>query len=597
MKISTRTLTSLTAVLGMSLSLMSAEAPAAEWANLFDGTTTAGDQSSAVLGVTGGAYWLNTLGSTKSAPDLFYAGTKIFTGSLYEGTSQNNNFALTKTDASGKALWTIYSTSGDYAANEGGLAETADGSIIFLARVRHTDGQLNDPLNLIDASGKTYEFGGTPEKRYYIGILGKADAEGRIQWLRYITPDNTKTIGEDTYDLSDAYTAKSLALDGEGNIFIAGGFSAPLSFAKSATETTKISPRNADEWTGKGSVADSYIAKLDADGYYTASVQTTGDAFTTDQILNLISAEGKIYFTGTATADEGLKASFGGKELTATESATPFIGSLDPETLEAEWLKILTPGKVDNKYGYQNPALSANGKTLWFTAMFNGTLSEGANTISSVQGTLREGLLIKLESETGEWLGAADSRADWGDTMLGGYLAAAQNPTDDAKVYVYGYLMNATKGVFLRGYNATDLTPLTDEEWYVVKGGGSPSAIGFCYLPSEGVAYITARGNKAFEPLGLEATPAPTGWAILAAKLALPEGLTSGIETPEASSKFTITGGKGCITITAAEACTTAIYDLAGRTIAVVNLSEGETATINLSAGLYIAGANKIAVR
>ena len=117
MKISTRTLSSLTGVFGLSLSLMAAEAPAVEWANLFDGTTSAGDQSSAILAVSGGAYWLNTLGSTESAPDLFYAGEKIFTGSLYNGTSQNNNFALTKTDSDGKAIWTIYSTSGDYAAN------------------------------------------------------------------------------------------------------------------------------------------------------------------------------------------------------------------------------------------------------------------------------------------------------------------------------------------------------------------------------------------------------------------------------------------------------------------------------------------------
>lgn len=598
MKISTRTLSSFAAVLGMSFSLMAAETVSMEWANLFDGTTTAGDQSTAVLGVKNGAYWLNTLGSTESAPDLFYAGTKIFTGALYVGTSQNNNFALTKTDADGKALWTIYSTSGDYAANEGALAEAADGSVIFLSRARHTDGMLDKPLNLVDASGKTFEFGGTVENRYYIGVIGKTDANGNIQWIRLITPDNTKTVGGETVNLSDVFTAKSLVLDAEGNIYVAGGFSAPLAFAKAENATEKITPRNSAEWAGKGTApADSYIAKLGADGYYKASVQTEGDTFTTDAILSMTIDGANLYVTGTATAEEGLKASFGGEEFTATTLATPFIASFSTATLEAEWLKTLTPGKVEDKYGYQNPALSANGATLWLTALFNGSFTDGTKTISSVTPSTREGLLVKFDKATGEWLAAADSRADWNDTALGGYLAAVQNPADDSKVYVYGYVMNAATGAYLRGYNAQDLTPVTDENWILVKGGGVPTAICFKYLPEEGTAYLTVRGNKAFEPLGLEATAAPTGWAVMAGKLALPEGLTAGVEAAATAAEYTVLGGKGCITISAAEACTTAVYDLAGRAAATVKLAAGETATLTLAPGLYIAGGKKVIVK
>ena len=117
-------------------------------------------------------YWLNTLGSTDAAPDICYNGEYLFTGSPYSaGTSYANNISLTRTDASGAALWSVYSNSGDYASGEGALAVAADGSVVFVGKVRHTDGCLDRQLALVDAAGNTTSFGTAVERRYYSLVM------------------------------------------------------------------------------------------------------------------------------------------------------------------------------------------------------------------------------------------------------------------------------------------------------------------------------------------------------------------------------------------------------------------------------------------
>ncbi|MDE6526451.1 MAG: hypothetical protein K2L75_04275, partial [Muribaculaceae bacterium] len=200
------------------------------WINLFDGATTAGDNNIAVA--TAGVdniYWLNTLGSTDLAPDLYYAGEKIFTGSPYDaGSSYANNIALTKTDSSGAALWTVYSNSGDYASGDGGMAVDADGSVVIVCKVRHTDGYLDRDLTLVDANGSTYSFGGTVDSRYYSLVMARVSSEGVIEWLRTVevghgaSPDGSKDF------VADAVSAKAVAIDNDGNIYVGGSFSMPL---------------------------------------------------------------------------------------------------------------------------------------------------------------------------------------------------------------------------------------------------------------------------------------------------------------------------------------------------------------------------------
>ncbi|MDE6612085.1 MAG: hypothetical protein K2K22_05945, partial [Muribaculaceae bacterium] len=286
------------------------------WINLFDGATTAGDNNIAVA--TAGVnniYWLNTLGSTDLAPDLYYAGEKIFTGSPYDaGSSYANNIALTKTDSSGAALWTVYSNSGDYASADGGMAVDADGSVVIVGKVRHTDGYLDRDLTLVDANGSTYSFGGTVDSRYYSLVMARVSSEGVIEWLRTVevghgaSPDGSKDF------VADAVSAKAVAIDNDGNIYVGGSFSMPLTFT-TATGTATISARNTTSWNGASQTAcgDMFIARFDADGYYTGSIKAEGNALKSEQILDLVLEGGKLYATGTALSDSESSATFGGK--------------------------------------------------------------------------------------------------------------------------------------------------------------------------------------------------------------------------------------------------------------------------------------------
>ena len=483
-----------------------AAAPEVAWINLFDGNTAAGDNNIAVATAGGNAiYWLNTLGSTDAAPDICYNGEYLFTGSPYSaGTSYANNISLTRTDASGAALWSVYSNSGDYASGEGALAVAADGSVVFVGKVRHTDGCLDRQLALVDAAGNTTSFGTAVERRYYSLVMARVSPEGAIEWLRTVdvahgaSPDGSKDF------VSDAVSAKAVAIDDEGNIYVGGSFSMPLTFT-TADGTATISARNASEWNGDSQSphSDLFIARFDADGFYTGALKAEGAAMATEKILDLVYADGMLYATGSATAATDAGATLGGKELKAGTSVSPFVAAVST-SLEVKWLGCIgsEPVAGSKSAAWQNAHVTATGGNLWLASMANGvytSFSDASKSVSTQQGTQREGLLVKFDAATGEWLAAADSRDGFGDTVLGGYLKAIQNPSRTDKVYVYGYLMNSTKGVFFRGYDAETLAADTEEDWYVISGGGAPSALGMAYDPSAARAYVAARGSAVFK--------------------------------------------------------------------------------------------------
>lgn len=581
-----------------------ADAPETAWINLFDGTTSAGDNNISVAAAGENAiYWLNTLGSTDAAPDIFYNGEKIFTGSPYTGTSYANNLALTKTDAAGTALWTVYSNSGDYSSGDGAIAVAADGSVVIVGKVRHTDGRLDTPLTLVDATGVTTTFGGTVEARYYSLVIAKVSAEGAIEWLRTVdvdhgaSPDGSKTA------VADAVSAKAVAVDADGNIYVGGSASMPLTFATTGGTAT-FTPRNNAAWNGDSQhpAASLFIAKFDAEGYYTGCLTTSGNTMNTEQIWDVIYENGKLYATGTMTAatDDVTTASLGGKELSATSLASPFVAAITTG-LDVEWATSLKAEAVDGKSAWQASHITAVGNTLWLASVANGKYSlfdDASKTVATQQGTQREGLLVKFDATDGAWLAAADSRDGFSDAVLGGYLKAVQNPSAADKVYVYGYLMNGSKGAFIRGYDAATLTADTAEDWFVVAGGGMPTAKGFAYEPSAARAYMAVRGNAKFTGTGSMESAVPTKWAVAAVRVDLPEAFQSGVENVAAvaAADVTVVAGAGCITVSSADTATVAVYDLAGRTVAVLAL-DGDSATVNVEAGLYIVAGKKVLVK
>ena len=95
---------------------------------------------------------------------------------------------------------------------------------------------------------------------------------------------------------------------------------------------------------------------------------------------------------------------------------------------------------------------------------------------------------------------------------------------------MYGYALNATVGAFIRTYNAETLSADTDQAWNIVTQGGAPTAQDIAYMPDLRAAFVTVRGNKAFQPLGGELSEGVTGFTNYLARFDLPES-TSGVDS------------------------------------------------------------------
>ena len=97
--------------------------------------------------------------------------------------------------------------------------------------------------------------------------------------------------------------------------------------------------------------------------------------------------------------------------------------------------------------------------------------------------------------------------------------------------------------------------------------------------------------------MGVEQTQTITNWTSFCGKYTLPEDLKSGVENVAAvADAVTVKAVAGGIEVAAPEATVVAVYDLAGRVVAVVSVSADAPATVALPAGLYFAAGAKVAV-
>lgn len=536
----------LTAAAGTTPGLQSA------WANIIDGPTAAGDQATDVaIGKKGGVYWLGNYGSNDAdGLDISYAGEVIFSGAAYSGTSNNGNLTLIKTDADGNRQWVVYSNSGDFANNSGGVVPTADGGAVVVAKVRHTDGYTDRNIALVDATGAKTEAQWTCERRYYRMMIFKVTAEGAISWLRMADASTEPREGATGHYVdfwADTFNLNKVAGDDSDNIYIALNYRTPFTFAK-ADGTVTLTPTGTglQTWNGdsQNTVGDFLLLGLDADGYYRNSLTLEGTS-TATYCQDIEFDNGKLYVLGYAKSDgTPLKAGDISMATTSDGVFNPIIMSTDT-SLKPLWAKCLKGEAVGGKQGYQNCGITAVGGTLWLCGQYNLKITdpgEAAKTVASSQGSVREGFIIKFDAADGTWLAARNSRDDdWNEpvaqakTGLTGYFKVLQNPTHTNYIYVYGYVMNANVGVFLRRYDATTLEgDLAEGQNNIVTKGGVPSSQVIAYDEKDGSAYLTARGNQAFGLYDGSTTAAPVKWGILAAKVELPADMTTGIEGIEA---------------------------------------------------------------
>ena len=598
MQISTRLCSALLAGL-MASSALAADGVDARWAKAFDGKTTAGDNGTEIaIDANGNALFLNTLGSKEGATDIYFGGQLLFEGSPYTGTSNDNNFDLTKVDAAGNPLWTIYTKSGDCASSQGGVAIAADGGVVFVAKVRQTDGKT-EPVTFVDATGATFDITFNSEKRYYCLVIGKANADGKITWIKKIDVEHGKAPAADNDFTAEAIYCRGVAVAQDGNIFIGGNFRMPVLF-----EGNKVTPRNTAAWDGNSQTAtgDLFIARYSADGTCTDVLVPRGNAMQTEQILGLEADGDNIYFQGFATpAADGEKSfTLGGKQLLLGETASPFVGVLNSADMAVDWVSVMQGYQLAGAAAYQNSSLTVGRDALWLTAQCNGEFRSEGNTalaVATTQGKLREGVLMKFKKTDGTFVAGVNSREGFDGmaaTALTGYMGTIEN--DGNRVMVYGYGMNAQVGCYLRTYNAETLQPEPENTYNILKStAAGMSALNIAYNAESNTAYVTARSNKGVTAAGLDETAVPSGWAVFAANFNVPEeAFTALAEVTAEAREANVSIAQGSVTVVAGTQAAT-VADVLGRVHALVEANT--EATIKLANGIYIIGGKKYIVK
>lgn len=597
-------------------------APTAAWGEIFGSNTTAGDQAQAVVVASdGNVYWHMMSGSYSTDRTAYFGGVALFQGSDYDpsGTSQNNNLCVLKTDQQGNVLWNLHSESNDFANNQGKVEATSDGGVVFTAKLRCTDFGTAcawEDTKLVDGQGKTHSFAwthsATDTRRYYRALVGRLSASGELLWVRFLECDRSpvpSASGNYSDFTADAISIPALTVDASDNVYVGGNYRQTLHIQGSDVTLT---PHNIANWSGdpQSRAGDLYLIKFDGEGNYLSHVVTTG-TLNSESLDKLSFQSGKIY--GEALLfGENASMTLCGKSFATVGDFSPVVFCLDTD-LNAEWINSLKGESVKGKYGFQNTGLTVCGNNLWFTGMFDGTISEQGNSdnkFASTEATpsIREGFLLKLDANTGEWIKGVSSRASF-PTSLGtgyngitGYFKALVNPEYPDRVYCYGYVMNANIGVFLRAYDGVTLEADPTKEWKLVTGGGQPTCQAIAYDSKNGRIFVTARGrNAAFKLLGGLSVDVPSTWSVLTAAYDMPEeflSTDSRVVTGAAADTLTVYGQNGEIAIdNASEAVVpVSIYDLSGRQVASVSAQPGHN-TVTVAPGLYIAAGKKVMVK
>ncbi len=589
-----------------SVSAQNLTEPTATWANLLIGKP--GQDQATAIATDGNnqIYWMLTDGTTSDDRDVTYAGVELYQGASYEGTSSNKNLTLLKTDASGQKQWCVYSSMGDFSPSEGGIAVNSDGDIVFSTCVRHTEGYFSQPVTIVDAHGTATSLDwNIDDRRWDQLVVGTVSSDGTLKWIRTYSidhgpvPEASASRADHTADAINNY---GVAVDPDNNIYVCGNFRTALTLPTVSGDDVVLTPKNVTGWDGDSqkAVGSFYLVKLNQDGYYLDHVAEGGDEISTSYIQKIIWKNSLLYVYGYLKGDGNATVNIAGKDFTPNAWVCPLVGCFDSE-FNARWLKCLPGGDVQGKNAVQNVGITVDDDSnIWLAGQYNGRISDPADAakfVESTQGSLREGFIIRLNGENGDWISAANSRTDFDQNYLTGYFDVIVPASDKDNIYVYGYAMNASVGVFLRCYDKETLTGNPDKSWNIITKGGVPTCQCISYEPISGKAYVMVRGNQAFQPMGGELTENPGGYTNLLAGFNLPEYFTSGIDmiSYETMDNVEFSSRKGLLEITnnSASAKFVKIYDIMGRQVKSVNLMPGHTDSINLPSGIYIAGNRK----
>lgn len=539
-----------TMILGLSALICgsfacNAQSPEMSWYKLVHSTSSSSGTQATAIATDGtkAVYSSFTVGSTSSDSDITFGDDKLFDGAPYDGTSQDNNFLLVKSDADGNTLWDIHTVWGDAKSSQGGLAVTPDGDVLFTTIVRASDGYLEKGVVFTDAKGNEVTFTDSRTQRSYDLYYGRVSSQGEFVWVKRAVMDTTLLTELDSSSpkfISDALNSYEIASDDESSLYITGNFRTKMTFEK-ADGNEVLTPSNVSSWGGDSQnvVGSMVVVKIDKDGNFVNALQG-GDGITASYAQAVAFNDGSVYvygyLKGTTGSDE---TSIAGVKVTPTVDVNPFVLKIGKDLTDASWLTCIPGAKVGTQCAVQNVGMTVNGNNVWLAGQFTGKLSNPANAedyIETKTSNQREGMIVKLDSSNGSWVKGTTSKTDFTASVITGYFKVINAPQQPGKIYVYGYGMNATVGVFLRQYDANTLRADTDNVWTLVTKGGVPSCISIALVEELPAIYITARGNAAFSIDGTDTDSTLKGWTCLLSRFNMPEIFTSGVESVELSN-------------------------------------------------------------
>ncbi|MFI5219655.1 MAG: SBBP repeat-containing protein [Bacteroidia bacterium] len=329
-----------------------AQSPTFEWAKSIGGYYGYASGTSVALDASGNVY---TTGYFHGRVD-FDASAGIF----YLTSAGYGDAFITKTDPTGNFLWA--KQLGGASGSEGNSLVTDVFGNIYVA------GSFSGTVDF-DPGPSTYNLTSAGSTDVFIF---KSDASGNFLW--------TKTFG--SYG-EDACT--SIALDGSGNVYTAGGFMANVDFDPG--------PGNYYLNVPIGNATNSFISKLNSAGNFVWAKQFEGWGNSVTSMS--LDGSGNIYTTGRFTFTNDFDPGIGIFNLTATTGGSDiFISRLNPSG-DFNWAKAIEGTSTI----LVNSIVVDGSGNVYTTGLFNGTtdFDPGAAAFNLTPLSLFDMFISKLD--------------------------------------------------------------------------------------------------------------------------------------------------------------------------------------------------------
>lgn len=549
--------------------------PSLTWANVINGGN--GNTTPEAVASVGDNTFLLSKFVSKGSDDTknfvdFGTEAKVAFGAPSGATSGNDNLLISKIGENGIAEWHVYSKQGR--VGSASAAVTSDGGVVVAAVMSFTafnskdatDIPANSILQLVDAGGNVTNVEKTFNNASVFDlVVMKLSAAGSLEWYKQAVAD----------EALNALTAK-VAVDADGNIFIGGQHAKTLNFGSNA-----VAARAAKSL---------YLVKLDNAGNFVKNFDITGtDA--EDYIDDIAAADGKVFVAGRIKAKaEGDKVKFGDIEIAPTTLDDAYAAAFDTD-LNPVWATLAASvAASDGKHTTQIKGIDVSEGYVLVTGLVKGGYKDvnATTPIVYTSSTVLEGMVLGFNAEKG----ALEKGENMYEGISGFFSATIKND----KIYTFGYNVadaeeqGSSIVEFENGDNDEIIVAVTNEP----ATAGYPTTFTAKFNGNKVIAGVRAKGagiNILENNLDFASK---TNFTATALCIDLSE-IFSSVSNTVAESALKVVAVEGGVKVSAAEASTVSVYNIAGQIVAKQTVA-GET-IIALPAGFYIVGNSKVVVK